>query len=246
MEPNEIEQVVVEEPSDIEENPIEEQLEEPVDPPAPRVDPVQKRIDALVKKTRLQEEELEYWKSQSLKSQAQEPQVPVQKPVYEDFNDLILYNEALNEWNYHRIRHETQAQAEQNRVVQTHQARVKKFEVDHPDYNDVVAETRHMAVAHEINGAIAESEIGPEITYFLAKNPDEIERINKLPPARRLIEMGKLEAKLMKEDAPKKKVSAAPAPTSNVSGNKAGSGGMPNPTTDFAAWKKWRETQLKK
>ena len=73
----------------------------------------------------------------------------------------------------------------------------------------------------EIVQAAMESQYGPQMAYYLAKNPGEIERIGNLPSHRRLIEMGKIELKVSaqeKKPEPKKVVSKAPAPVEPVRG----------------------------
>ena len=59
--------------------------------------------------------------------------------------------------------------------------------------------------------AIAHSEEGPEIAYYLGNHPEEAERISKLVPQLQLVELGKIVARLTPTDKPKT-VSAAPAP----------------------------------
>ena len=56
-----------------------------------------------------------------------------------------------------------------------------------------------------------------KVFYELGKNPDNYHRIMELPPARRIIEMGKLAM----QSTPAKQVSNAPAPVSPVGGKAA-------------------------
>lgn len=66
---------------------------------------------------------------------------------------------------------------------------------------------------------IIESEVGPQLAYYLAKNPDVIASLHKLSPSRVIAQLGKLETQFEKTaDAPNKaaapsnEISKAPAP----------------------------------
>jgi hypothetical protein len=103
--------------------------------------------------------------------------------------------------------------AEQTRKVQqAYVARVDKFKETHPDYSEV-AESPDVSVSMAMAHAIAHSEQGPAIAYYLedARNGgNEAKRISQLPPIAQLMELGKLEVKLTA--SPAKPVSAAPPP----------------------------------
>lgn len=81
-----------------------------------------------------------------------------------------------------------------------------------------------------LDGWLTDSEVGVEILYYLAKNPAEIERINRLGPFQAARALTKLEDELSgvkaekktepapAEKPPEKKVSKAPSPATNVDG----------------------------
>jgi hypothetical protein len=62
---------------------------------------------------------------------------------------------------------------------------------------------------------IQESDMGPDIAYYLGKNTAEADRIARLSPFLQAKELGKLEAKLAATVTPPKP-SAAPAPISPI------------------------------
>lgn len=64
--------------------------------------------------------------------------------------------------------------------------------------------------------AIAESENGDELLYYLGKHKAEALQLAKLSPYRALVELGKIGAKLTPASTPSKKTSSAPAPISPV------------------------------
>jgi hypothetical protein len=56
---------------------------------------------------------------------------------------------------------------------------------------------RHIRFAKDINAAIQESEIGPQLAYELARKPEELMRLAKLPVRSAIREIGKFEAQLL-------------------------------------------------
>lgn len=102
--------------------------------------------------------------------------------------------------------------AENARQAQaTYTARVEKAQEKYPDYHEI-AESPDVQVSIPMAHAITQAEDGPDIAYFLGKNPQEAERISKLAPPLQLVELGKISARLATPPAPTKPVSAAPAP----------------------------------
>lgn len=88
-----------------------------------------------------------------------------------------------------------------------------------------------------IVGAIVESDIAPKLMAHMAANPDDVERIAALSPARQAVEIGKLEVKLATAEA---KTSKAPAPIAPIGASRGGVSKDPAEMTDkeFAAWRK--------
>jgi hypothetical protein len=61
-----------------------------------------------------------------------------------------------------------------------------------------------------------ESEIGPEIVYYMGQNPMEAVRISALSPASAAREIGKLETKISAHKEEPKKISQAPEPAKAI------------------------------
>lgn len=114
---------------------------------------------------------------------------------------------------------------EQQRVArEAYQARVAKVTERYPDFTEV-ANTPDVQVSMHMAHAIITSEHGPELQYYLGKNPAEAARIMQLAPPLQLMEMGFLANKLASEKAPsaepaksKPPVSAAPKPIKPIQG----------------------------
>jgi hypothetical protein len=106
------------------------------------------------------------------------------------------------------------------------QTRVKESNIS--DYAEVVAAApRKFASPHhgELLEAVLDSEVGPQIAYHFATNPDEVTRIDALPLRSQLRELGKLEARFESTAAaaaaPNQKpvVSKAPPPVAPLRGS---------------------------
>ena len=115
---------------------------------------------------------------------------------------------------------EQTAQTQQRNVQEQFKKRVEETSKKYSDYHEV-AESPDVQVSFPMAYAILQSEQGPEIQYYLGKNPEEAKRIasmnttdnsgNSVPDvARQLVELGIITAKLNPVVA--KPVSHAPAP----------------------------------
>lgn len=172
------------------------------------------------------------------------PQEPVEadpKPKPEQFSDMFEYAEALSEWTADkRIREEKvkeaaqRAEQERQQLLNTWASRVQDFRAKTPDFDDMVG-SADVVVSNEVRDAIFESDVGPQILYHLAENPDVAKKLSGLSPISALRMIGKLEAKL-ETPAPSEakqetavKTSKAPPPINPI---RATSGG---PVTDLDA-----------
>jgi chromosome segregation ATPase len=150
---------------------------------------------------------------------------PDPKPDPTQFNDAIEYAEALAEWTADKkLRERDQAemqrkaQEEQSRLRQKFQERLEQAKQELPDYEDMIASS-DVAVSQPVTEAIIESDVGPQILYHLAENPDFARGLAEKSIASQLRAIGRLEAKFEKTEAPKTKEpvakkSNAPAPIS--------------------------------
>lgn len=85
-----------------------------------------------------------------------------------------------------------------------------------PDFDAVVHQNPNLATTEAMVEVITTHENGPAIAYFLGKNPQEAQRIARLPVALQGLELGRIEAKI--SVLPPKKVSTAPAPIPALTG----------------------------
>lgn len=85
----------------------------------------------------------------------------------------------------------------------------------YPDFEQVVFSIPANVMTPDMALAVFQTSAPDEVSYYLGKNPEEAERIGKLPPLKKAVEIGKIESKL---SAPVKKTPQAPPPVSPVGG----------------------------
>jgi len=220
----------------------------------------EKRIKKLNKKISAAQEETAYWREQALKAQGsetpKEQPKPVQasvKPRLQDYADLEQYTEALTDWKLEQTLAAKEAQKAQATKHQTVQERFQSFAKATPDFEKSISKTNTWMAHPEFKAVIDESDVGPQMLYHLSKNKAEFDRINSLPPVRRVIELGKLEDKVQKEytksvkqDMVTKGASKAPAPLQTNKASKApATGKLNDPNLSFADWKAARNAELR-
>ena len=88
-----------------------------------------------------------------------------------------------------------------------------------PDFKDVVGKSKANVEPH-VASVIIESDLGPKLFYHLAKNPEELEKINGMSERQAIKEIAKLELMLETKKTPEVRVSKAPEPIKPVSSQK--------------------------
>lgn len=205
----------------------EPQTEDSSDEPPKKAKGVQKRIDELVR----QREEYRTLFEQERQERArmfemmQKPQKEATgKPEISQFEDHDQYLEALADWKVkahleeegrRRAELERQRQAEQQNTA--FRERLAKAADKYDDFHSVV--TADVQVSSAVGEAIKDSDVGPDLMYFLGKNPDEARRISALNPVAAVREIGRIEARIEEASKPKPKpFSKAPEPVKPLGG----------------------------
>ncbi|HUN80994.1 MAG TPA: hypothetical protein VMV81_05725 [Phycisphaerae bacterium] len=137
-----------------------------------------------------------------LKAKAAPPPEPEKAPERNSFQSDEEYANALIDWKVDqrlKAREAERAQKEeeerQQRVAQTAKQRIAKALELVPDFREVT-EAADLAVPAHIAGYMQESDLFAELGYHLAKHPEELEKLQKMPPAKSLVELGKIESRL--------------------------------------------------
>lgn len=138
------------------------------------------------------------------------------KPKQDDFDDFEKFeaarDQAIEDRAFLRSErertkaaiaaHATQVHADADQKAATtagaFDKSVRDAKARHADYDDLLAAAaaRKLDVSEDLATAIFESEVGGELTYYLAKWPAEVTRLSGLSPHRQIIELGKIEARV--------------------------------------------------
>lgn len=199
-----------------------------------RIPKIERRFDKLTKakaeaeeqaaEERAKREDLEK-RLAALEGQKAPAQADVQgerEPQPEDFKDAFDYAKALSKWSAEQAlaRREQEvkqkeAEAQQQKVIQTWQQKLEATISELPDYEDMVASST-LKVNDTVRDAIIESDVGPRILYELASNDDLAEKLGTMSTAGALKLIGKLEAQFEKTSEPAKAEKKTVAAKSNA------------------------------
>ena len=150
---------------------------------------------------------------------AQVEKEPVYVPVGDapqpgDFDSALDYADALADYKVNQKIAAREAEKYRTTIETTYDTRAEKARDKYDDFDDVVLNP-DLRITDAMADVIKESEVGPEVAYYLGTNPKEADRIANLSPLSQAREIGKLEAALS-ANPPAKKVTSAPAPISPV------------------------------
>ena len=150
-----------------------------------------------------------------------------------------------------RIANETQARLDFERKQRTYNRNATEFAKDQADFFEVTQD-RNLPITQEMADVIYDSDIGPQIAYYLAKHPDEAYSIARSSPAGQGRQIGAIESRLQAELSKSSKTAtdAPPAQKERVKGKQPGFQTDPKAATSDkmsdAEWLKRREAQLAK
>lgn len=222
----------------------------------PERDKVQERFDKLTREKydalrtadteRYQRERLqERLAALEAKTQPVAPVVPTLEGVGYDESK---YQSALIEFAKAQARAETQAILEKDRNErnaaekrQVFETRQNDFIKSKPDYAEKVLGNTSLPITPDMAKVIMESDLGPQVAYYLADNEDKARAIAQLDPLSVAREIGRIEARLEAAKVPPKPpVSQAPPPAPKLDATDAGVEKDPATMSDneFAKWRK--------
>ena len=219
--------------------------------------PVQKRIDELTRLRREAERDRDYWRQQAARQtpapQAAEPDAPKPRPKLADFGyDEDKYQAALSEHLKAETAREVREQLRQEEAQKTERQRretfskkEREFASKHADYMDLTRDET-LPITQTVARLAAESEMGPDLLYYLANNRDEAAEIAQMDDLAAARAIGRIESKLEKSNAPAsppKPVSKAPPPPPKIEAVEPAVTKDPSEMTD-AEFAKWRRRQI--
>lgn len=153
----------------------------------------QRRIDALIKKQTALEERATTAERRAAELESKQPKTEVKpagsdEPTREQFQTDEQYIKALARWE---VKQEMKAEKEAE-VKAVEEARIKSVyksyneklsqsRAEHEDFDEVVGSS-DIVVPRDVILAIPEMDNGPEVAYFLGKNPDVCEELMGMSP----------------------------------------------------------------
>ena len=166
--------------------------------PAPRT--IKGRISELTAARKRAEEDAAYWRAQAMSREpakaVSEPVADPTRPKAEAYEDQEGYIEALAEWKAGQV---ISREREEQRIVTQQAAYTQREAVArtaHEDYDAVMADLSQVPLSPVMAQTILESEVGPQLAYYLATHPETAARLSTLGPLVVARELGKLEGKL--------------------------------------------------
>jgi hypothetical protein len=126
------------------------------------------------------------------------------------------------------LMYKRQVEQQQSQILDAYHDREEEARGKYDDFEQV-AYNPNLPITNMMADTIRESDLGPDLAYYLGSNPKEADRISKLAPFLQAKELGKLEVKLT-DSPPTKKTSSAPAPIAPVTARS--SAGRTLDTTD--------------
>lgn len=224
--------------------------EQPRDEKGKFKSPVQDRIDELTRARREAEREAEFWRQ---RANPAKPEAVAERPTADKFASQEEYVEALVEWKAEqkvsealKARDAETAKSAEQRAretkTQTFARRVEQAKTSISDF-DAVVSAADVDVAQHVSEALIDSEKGAELLYHLAKNPDIVDKLNRMSQREADREIGRIEATLGQVSKPPVKTSKAPEPM-----RPAGRGAATSATADpskmsHEEYRAWRRTQ---
>lgn len=207
-----------------EEKPADDAGETPRDEDGKFLSPkAQKRIDHLTweksEERRLREaaeRERDFYRMQATQAKTEKPAAPEvpKEPTLEEHGwDEGKFKAAYIEYTKAVARAEAEAviaarerEAAERAKAQTFRQKEAEFKAKTPDYESVAY---YAPISNEVVELVRESEIGPEVAYYLGKNPALAQTISQLPEKAAAREIGRIEARLLLQ----RETAAASPPT---------------------------------
>jgi len=212
---------------------------------------IQKRFDQLTYERRKAETERDRLLSIIEKNQGKEKEEPVKDPTtfatIEEYTDYLVekkMSEKMAIIDHKNAQSAAQRMAETK--IQSFNTKAAAFLEKNPDFYDVINDPL-IETTTIIQDALIESENGPDVAYYLAKNPAELAKLNNMTPYQQVLALGKIEAKLSSGDkiVLGKSTKSLPEPLNTVKGGVKMDDG-PSDKDSIEVWMAKEKARLKK
>ena len=226
-------------------------------PAKPKASGVQKRLDELTRNWRQAERDRDHWRDQATRvaQPQQQPQAAQGEPSPEQFQDTTQFNKAHAAWAVREELRRAKEEEAQQKKQETQREKAKKYDervtktrTKYEDFDDLVTDPS-LPITNDMADYIRESDEGPEVAYWLAKNPEEASRIAQMSARDADRALARIEARISTPapaPAAPKPVTNAPPPPPTV--GTASATAKPGVSDDASTkeWMKERINQLRK
>lgn len=217
----------------------------------------QRRFDKLTREKydeRRRADALEWELKRIREAQAPKDQVApdtTKAPTLEEFGyDEAKYREAVENRAEAVARKAALDAIKAEREQEARVAKVKSFQDREAKFADKTADYREtvyddsVPISEAMADVIRESDMGPQLAYFLGKNRDTAALISQMSPIQAARELGRIEAKLATPaPTPAPPVSQAPPPPPKLAATEPSIDKDPKDMSD-AEFAKWRKRQI--
>lgn len=221
---------------------------------------VGKRINELTREKYEAKREAEYWRARAEEVARQQVQQPQQTQQQEGPPDISQFS-TFEEYQRATARYETRLAIQEERQREANaRARFEaesKAQRDRTTWSSKESEARDKIVDYDetistilddpqimhhvgIGEALVASDMGPEVLYYLGKNPTEARQIAQFSPAAAAKAIGRIEARI---EAQQKQQSKAPPPPRTVGGSSKAVAGLRD-DLPVDEWLKQRNKEL--
>lgn len=209
-----------------------EEKEEKIDPNIEKKKSNQNRAwERVIEKNARMAAELDQIKQTLAQQQQQKSQQDAPTaPKREDFNEIGDYLEAKQDYNNLVLQQRLEQRLAQIQPVQDTQPETdwdqaeEKARAKYSDYDEVVEDAQNVMVPEVAIEAIRRSPIGPDLTYHLAKNPADAQKLSRMKVAGdQIFFLGQLAGRLTEAKTKIPRASSAPKP---ITPEKSGGGGV--------------------
>jgi len=190
------------------------------------------------------QEEAEFWKAQANRQAPATQVAATPKPVLADYaSNPAQFEKDLEAWTQQKAKADFERQAS----ARNYQVRAQAEAAKTPDFYEKMKFFDQVAAPEALATAILESEVGPQVAYFLATNLKEYNRISRLSPVGQIKELGKLEDKLTAASASAPVVKKQPPkPLTPVTGSAPATTGSELAASDPDAFMRARRERWQK
>jgi hypothetical protein len=176
----------------------------------------QRRVESLVEQTRSLQRQLDYYREQAERSGQPRRLDPLQFPSDAEYQRALIQETARqSQTEFARTQAQQAAQQTQMLAREVWSERTAEFKEQVPDFEQVLSSTPVYFTPHSAE-MIWQMPEGPQVAYFLAKNPAEAQRIAQLTPLETAFELGRLATRIHAGNA--RRVSSAPPPVTTLRG----------------------------